>query len=273
MIRLMLPFREYRQCITDLKDLNINFISSIHSMESVTIPKYQTKFVNAASTRIFEGNQLLAGEAARLVLTETIKKPNKIDSGTTQIPPPHFFREHYTGLAWHIDIKSAYASVYRKHEAETMFNGHRIFNGWNELEPVYQRLKDFKAARNAVPGLMLSSKFAINKGEKRTIISQRSKFYNPNIYNLCNYIMHRIARVAIDNCAALYWNTDGGFVFNPEPLIEIITKYGLRYTIDYGQVKLNYWGCYDFTGKVESLKKGKFINFNYHRHIDNVARF
>ena len=246
MIRIELPHTEYTNSLRDLRDSGIAFISSVYTFDSVTIPKWQTKLVNLANTSKFEGKNLLPGEAAKIVLSDHVKQ-QKIYPGTIQIPPPHFYRHQFDGNVWYIDVKSAYASIYRQHEAELYFDFKKIWRGYTELYPVYERLKDFKPARNAVPGIMLSSQFAVNKGYNRSVIKKPTRFYNPNVYNLCNYYMHRIARIAADAGRAIYWNTDGGFVLKAEPVIEIIEKFCMDYRIELGRLKLGAWNNFSFT--------------------------
>jgi len=273
MIRIVLPIQDYQEVLRDMKLEGIPFTTSIYTPSSATAPTLQAKFINGNATIKWGNERLLPGELAKMALKKHVK-PFKMQPGTQQIPPPRYFTGEFEGdNIWHVDIKAAYATVYSRIEAEIKFTGTRLFSGWTELQPVMEMLKNHKSARNAVPGLMTSSKFALHHNGRVSTIKSKNPFYNPNVYNLCNYYMQRLARAAIDDGGAVYWNTDGGFLRNPAPVVDLAHKFNLNWRIDNGRLTLNSWGVYDFIGREEHITRGQRFNRTGGMHLNNVARF
>jgi hypothetical protein len=274
MIREILPDKEYRQTLRNLQGKQIAYTHSAYSENSASVAKWGIKFVNASCCLDFEGERLLPGEVAKKVLKDWTEKAN-VKPQTPPIPAPHFYLGgKYEGEnTTYIDIKAAYATIYKTLYLESVFTGKHLFSGWTDLNPIEARLHNCKPARNAIPGILSANKFTVTIGEKNITVNKPTDYYNPNIRNYCNFICHIVARHAADKAGLIYWNTDGGFCLYPEPIIEICNHYGLRVETDTGKLTVNAFNNYSFSGTLK-YRQSQPAKLAYRiSAIDNIAIF
>ena len=135
------------------------------------------------------------------------------------------------------------------------------FRGCKPLKDIADYLKDWKEARNAVPGLTYGRKLlrvikhseGVAKVEKVLYTYKKNKFFNPCIWVTINRILHEIAHYAV-RCGAVYIATDGYIIRgNPEhrgamQFTEILEKCGLNYRHYFGEAQILKWGAYEIDG-------------------------
>jgi len=157
---------------------------------------------------------------------------------------PMYFDVPYQGSGVYIDLKAAYCQIYRNLWLDTPFP-----RGINTLSlaPVADRLQDWKAARNAVMGIIKNRTITGCRSGKRQEISVTNHFLSPGLWATVAAILHAVAATALEY-GAIYINTDGYMFPNYEVAIlflDFLNDYNLRHEIrDSGILNLRGWNNY-----------------------------
>src|SRR3990172_6933099 len=118
---------------------------------------------------------------------------------------PMYFDVPYQGSGVYIDLKAAYCQIYRNLWLDTPFPRGV---GTLSLAPVADRLQDWKAARNAVMGVIKNRTITGCRSGKRQEISVTNHFLSPGLWATVQAILHAVAATALEH-GAIYINTDG----------------------------------------------------------------
>ena len=180
---------------------------------------------------------------------------------------PMHFNEPYQGSGVYIDLKAAYCQIYRNLWLDTPFPRGV---GTLSLTPVADRLQDWKAARNAVMGVIKNRTITGCRSGKRQEISVTNHFLSPGLWATVQAILHAVASQALEY-GAIYVNTDGYMFPDYEKtlgFLDFLNDHNLKHEIrDSGAIDLKGWNNYQVgrtsTGlyRMErSLPSGKVCN-------------
>lgn len=119
--------------------------------------------------------------------------------------PPKYFEGQYRGEIYGLDIRHAYAQLYRKLYLHGDWPRKRL--KYSLLE-VANSLDDIKEARNAVVGIARSTRNKWVQGEKVWYVNKKNPFLSPVLWGHLQSILNEIAREMLE-LGAFYINTDG----------------------------------------------------------------
>jgi hypothetical protein len=157
---------------------------------------------------------------------------------------PMYFNEPYQGSGIYVDLKAAYCQVYRNLWLDTPFPRGV---GTLSLSPVADRLQDWKAARNAVMGIIKNRTITGCRSGKRQEISVTNHFLSPGLWATVQATLHAVATTALKH-GAIYVNTDGYMFPGYEKalgFLDFLNDYNLKHEIrDSGVIDLKGWNNY-----------------------------
>lgn len=157
---------------------------------------------------------------------------------------PLYFDVPYQGAGVYVDLKAAYCQIYRNLWLDTPFP--RGF-GTLSLSPVADSLQDWKAARNAVMGIVRSRTITGCRSGKRQEISVTNHFLSPGLWATVQAILHAVATTALEH-GAIYINTDGYMFPDYEKalgFLDFLNDLNLKHEIrDSGVIDLRGWNNY-----------------------------
>lgn len=243
--------------------------------------KNQIRYLNEDACEWFaiattEPELMLPGEAAR----KTIKHyyhagyTQSIKYNDTRIPAPIYF----TGAtkldsAIYIDIKSCYCQMYKKLWLDTQFPS---LTGSLPLRPVAEFFDDYstkiapskfgKRARNAVTGILYSSRIMFYNGNEYFIKRIYGNLFNPLVWYSVNWMLHELANVAI-GYGAIYIATDG-YIFPSmsrwQLFSDLLDTLDLEFRCIAGKCRIVRFGGYSI--------RGYAIRDNEHSKTTNLYR-
>ena len=157
---------------------------------------------------------------------------------------PMYFDEPYQGAGVYVDLKAAYCQIYRNLWLDTPFPRGV---GTLSLSPVADRLQDWKAARNAVMGIVKNRTITGCRSGKRQEISVTNHFLSPGLWATVQAILHAVAATALEH-GAIYVNTDGYMFPDYDKalgFLDFLNDLNLRHEIrDSGVIDLKGWNNY-----------------------------
>lgn len=119
--------------------------------------------------------------------------------------PPKYFEGEYRGEVYGLDIKHAYAQVYRRLFLHGDWPRRRLRY---PLVEVADGLDSLKEARNAVVGIARSTRNKWVQGEKVWYVNKKNPFLSPVLWGHIQSILNEIAGIMLEY-GAIYVNTDG----------------------------------------------------------------
>jgi hypothetical protein len=197
---------------------------------------------------------LTPGEAARAELERAF--PSLKRTGwpgqmvkLLNLRPPFVYTGVARGSMWLVDLSSAYWTIYRKLWLNTAWPRGK---GTLSLEPVADRLKDWKTARNAVIGIVRSTRVTMYYQGQAKSLAIKNRFLSPPLWATVCQVLQDISYLA----KPIYVNTDG-FVFDQEQQVMgfcyKLEKAGLKYTIVSGYGEIAGWNLYQIGQKKTAL--------------------
>jgi len=241
-----------------VKRLVLEEVFHIVSTSSVFVPEWKRKFIDRGQVRLWpnlegEWYEMTPGEAAR----EELKRyhPNvkmiarKSDFKMLDLTPPRYWRgNQYHGDMYYVDLSGAYAATYRNLTLDCCWP--RCI-GEFELNPIADRLWQWKTARNSVMGVCRSHTMQAVKGRK----SWEQKFYNqyfsPHLWYTVQQVLHSLAEFAL-NLGAIYINTDC-FIFRKQKqyilMAELLEFMNYETHVLQGEGVIWGWNSYALPGK------------------------
>lgn len=203
---------------------------------------------------------MLPGEAARHVLMHhyPIGFTQSHQYNDTRIPAPILFNgASKLDSAIYIDIKSCYCQMYKRLWLDTMYPS---LSGTMPLRPIaeffgkygqYDANKLFaKKARNAITGLLYSSRVMFYNGTRYFSKRVFGNLFNPLVWYTINLALHELANRAIDY-GAIYVATDG-FIFpektNYNKFINLLDWLDLEFRAISGKCRILRFGAYSIRG-------------------------
>jgi len=202
---------------------------------SFYIPALKTKYINKNGARFVCGEWVTSGEYASRELKRQFPTGTRNWSYELRgkLSPPLMFSGtgSFRNVAY-LDIRHAYAQIYRR---LTLDIAYPRGNGTLPLRTVYDNLKFWKAARNAVVGNSISMGMDILKDGFIVRITKPSPFLNFALWHHIQVILNNVAEFAVNYCKAFYVFTDGYFLpmSRVNALEEFLQHYTLRYNVQY----------------------------------------
>jgi len=228
------------------------FICGSHSL---TWPKERTKFILAEKCKFWPGlfGQEYLMTPSEIARTELMRQfPNLKRVGWPSkciklfnIGAPMLFTGQFEGHGFYIDLKSAYWSFYRQLPLNVLHP-----RGWPSrtlmLSPVAEILKEDKAARNSVMGIIRSRSVVAYKGKKLIKLSTKNRFLSPPLWATVLDCLHELAYFA-KSVGAIYINTDG-YIFKDEAgysaMVELLERQAISYHSKTGFAQIAGWNSY-----------------------------
>jgi len=112
----------------------------------------------------------------------------------------------------YVDIKGFYFNIYRRLLDARYRRNKYLGVGWPLREDIVEWLKEKKAVRNTLFGIMRTTKKTEYVKGHLHIKHAHNRFFNPQLANLIYDISQAIALLAIEWWGAVYFNTDGMIV-------------------------------------------------------------
>lgn len=229
----------------------------------------QVKYINRDSCDWFAIGSynppmlMLPGEAARAAILHYYPAGYKQSYlfNDTRIPAPIVFNEQVNmNSAVYIDIKSCYCQMYKRLHLDTMYPS---LSGSLPLRPIAEFFDDYgnstnsdktkrfaKRARNAVTGLLYSSRIMFYDGNEYFVKRIYGSLFNPLVWYTVNMMLHELANVAL-SCGAIYIATDG-FIFPAMSdwikFSDLLDKTGLEFRAIAGKCRILRFGAYSIRG-------------------------
>jgi len=167
-------------------------------------------------------------------------------------PPPIYYSGPFEGKAVYIDLKAAYATIYRKLSLTMRFPREMPDTSYlYRLNGVAETLWYLKPARNAVVGIIRSTDCIVQTGTKTKKIYPDNPFLQPHIWLQIQAILHELANWAI-KCGAIYISTDG-YIFPADwsqwvEFVRTLVANKLGYDFKIGMCEILGWGRYHVEG-------------------------
>lgn len=259
--RYYLNHDEFRFIRTFLQNRNIYFIAGTHSL---FVPSRQEKYIMATrpdgyrlvrqwTDETGEVYDMTPGEAARSELKKAFPGLRRIGWVSQEVRLfdwrwPMLYSGDYQGEATYVDLKGAYHQIYSRLWLDTAFP---CGYGTLPLSGIAQNLKDWKAARNAIIGIVAARQAIGVKGRKTVKLSTKNPYLAPSLWATIQAILNEIAHIA--RCHnAIYIATDG-YIF-PERKDALsfecfLVDNELNFREVYGDTQIKSWGCYKIKGK------------------------
>lgn len=246
-----LPDKDFGLAHNHLVQTATYFISGSNSMY---VPSLKLRYINESVCRMWPDDvgmsvAMTPGQAARTELSRQFPGLRRVGwrAGMVRLfdarPPMHYSGAHHGDMV-QIDLRSAYYQVYRLLWLNIPYP--RGF-GTLALMPVAERLKEWKAARNAVIGLCASRSAIGVKGPTRYTLRTQNKFLSPGLWASVQDMLHAIAAVALWS-GALYVNTDGYIFYDRSPWLEFtewLTDLGFAWEFKgIGEGHITGWNSY-----------------------------
>jgi hypothetical protein len=163
-------------------------------------------------------------------------------------PPPVYYSGCFLGPGAYVDLKAAYATIYRKLHLDMRFPREIKNPGRPEtsLDPVAEVLWNEKSARNAVVGIIRSRDAVVQTGQTIKKIYPDNPYLQPHIWLQIQAILHEIANRSI-KLGGIYVATDG-YIFPMwsewQRFVSDLERWGFTYELKMGLVDIIGWGAY-----------------------------
>jgi len=244
---------------------------------SLYVPKLWAKYlvtsINGRPTDVrhwfdTDGEYLLMspGEAARTELAREFPELKRVGWSKYHArlfdwKPPIACMSPYRGEMVYTDLKSAYWQIYRR---LTLDGGYPRGLGRLFLSPIADRLRDWKAARNAVIGTIRSRQAIGWRGTSPKFLKVTNPFLSPCRWATVMSILHEIAWKAIST-GAIYVATDG--FYHPSTHLAywfqhwLVEDLGLQIRSEVDEAHFVCWGNYKFGQRETNLYKSGYGTF------------
>lgn len=188
---------------------------------TINVPSTKTSYVNQEVCQYWpnlqnQNERMTPGQAAR---TELLREYPLIKKVGWRGPMIKLLDKRvpllYTGPSKgdqyiYVDLDGAYWQIYRRLWLDTSWPGG--YYGNYPLVHVADRLKKWKAARNALIGISRMRTITGVRGRQRTTLHVKNKFLSPPLWATVIDCLHWVAQIAIA-CECIYIHTDG-YMFN-----------------------------------------------------------
>lgn len=235
----------------------------IDGNDSIYVPQLNTKFIDKTACQEWpnihgEVLMMTPGEIARSELTrffpDTNFRARKSDFKLLDISPPlYFLGRPYHGPLYYIDLRGAYASIYRWLTLDIAWPRGQ---GEMPLAGVAARLWNHKTARNSVIGITRSHEIMGVKGPKAFWVHYHNNYFNPHLWHTVQQVLHDIAHVAL-GYGAIYISTDcymfphrTGF-YKMADLLQDVYQFETHQFLGDGHIWG--WGSYSLPGRTKKL--------------------
>lgn len=152
----------------------------------------------------------------------------------------------------YIDLKGAYHSLYSRLWLDTAFpNGY----GTLDLQPIGERLQNWKAARNSLLGIVRSRSSIGVIGFRQIEVSTQNQFLAPHLWAQVQAILNDVARVAVKR-GCVYVATDGYLFKRVDDALwfeEKLIDWNLPYRVSKGELDIQSWMAYRIGKKKTKL--------------------
>lgn len=194
---------------------------------SIYVPSTQTKYMDIAVCREWpnlEGyiEMMMPGEAARTEMNRSFPGLERVGWNGPHVKlfdmrVPLHYEGPTRGEFTYIDLKAAYWQIYKRLWLDVAYPCG--FYGLYSLSEVARALRDWKAARNALIGLVRSREIVGVRGSRRYTLTTKNKFLSPCLWATVMSLLNWIAFEAL-RWGAIYINTDG-YIFPTQTLQEL----------------------------------------------------
>lgn len=251
---------------------------------SLNVPSLKVKYLNDKAVRHWldlNGKvvPMTAGEAARTELNRTFPSLRRVGWLPAEVrlldarSPFHFTGSNTCEMIY-IDLRSAYHQIYKCLWLDTTYP--RGLYGRFPLRDVAHALRDWKAARNGVVGIVRSRFLVGFRGHERIEMQIRNKFLSPGLWATVQDTLHWIAHEAIER-GAVYVNTDG-YLFpleasDFEGFLSFLDDHSLRWKVrsqGFGVIKA--WNSYKVGGFETAPYRFGMSSNNTNKEFTNVKR-
>lgn len=233
--------------------------SSFRGMLEVAGKRDRVHFIDKNTMGVFCGEYQSAGKFIAKSLEErgyTKRLANNINKD--EMGPPKFARTGLYRGAYYVDIKSAYASLYKSLWWDIHCLPHKniVKAGTQDLRFFYNSLQHHKHARNALVGFCLSRKATYWTNGIPSVKGAIGRFFNPQLSWALWAILNSIAW-RVKEAGGLYFNVDGAIVQedNLYHVLDVYDSLGLHWDIkaqgDCAIYGLGAYSFFDVDGKRE----------------------
>jgi len=229
--KIAVPQDDFRRLYASLKQ---DYTMTI-GIGSFFVPALHHKFINKALARNISGEWFTSGEYAGKILRAYFENGTRNWSWElrNKLSPPLLFLGpcKFRDVAY-LDLRHAYAQIYRKLCLDIAYPRS---TGLLPLADVYDELSFWKAARNSVVGLSISTQIDMIKAGRIISIPRKSRFLNFALWHHIQIILNNVAEFAVEHCRAFYCFTDGYFLPMSDVgrLEDFCLRFGLWYNVKY----------------------------------------
>lgn len=208
MKNVLLPRPEYRNFRTWLRSTQIVWRDVI---DSSIIPQWGESVCNQDVCFESKTPGEIAYQCLRTNYPHLDLQWRKDELRLLDLRPPKYFDGQFRGQCYGLDISHAYAQLYSRLYLHGDWPRKRLkyplVEVANELDPL-------KSARNAVVGIVRSTRNKWVQGEKVWYVNKKNPFLSPVLWGHLQSILNEIAVWSIE-LGAVFVNTDG-YVFRTE---------------------------------------------------------
>jgi len=281
MDRVYLPFAQFKKTYKEFTKRNDWIRLAYRGLGSFYDVKNGIRYINRDNCQLFaigdnEPTLMLPGEAARMVLLHYYPRgfTQSRKYNETRISAPHLFNgKQKLDSAIYIDIKSCYCQMYKKLWLDTQYPSlsgsmplRQIAQFFDNYSNETEQSKFAKRARNAVTGLLYSSRIMFYNGNSHFIKRVYGSLFNPLVWYCINYMLHELANEAIRH-GAIYIATDG-YIFPSmshwQLFSDLLDTLGLEFRCITGKCRIVRFGGYTI--------RGYAIRDNEHSKTTNLYR-
>lgn len=283
MNRIYLSTSEFKKTYKEFTKRNEWMRLAYRGLGSFYDVKNKIRYINKDNCEWFAINPynqpilMLPGEAARETILHYYPLGYKQSKqfNDTRIPAPILFSgSTKLDSAVYIDIKSCYCQMYKKLYLDTQFPS---LTGTLPLRPIAEFFDDYsikiapskfaKRARNAVTGLLYSSRIMFYNGNEYFVKRVYGKLFNPLVWYSVNYMLHELANQAI-RYGAIYIATDG-YIFPSmshwQLFSDLLDTLGLEFRCITGKCRIVRFGGYTIRGyAIRDSEHSKTTNLYRH---------
>lgn len=259
MKRIYVNRRSFKEVATAMRRSREFVIMGANSM---FCPRIDVKWLLKEQCIKWHGYLMTPGEIAKEELHSAFPDLKKVGWSGDMVKMlghqlPMYCQEERVGNFLYVDIKAAYWQAYQNIWLDTAFPCG--LGGKYDLAPVAYKLKDCKPARNALIGLIRSTRLAALRFGLSISIRSHNKYLSPNLWaTVCTWL-NEIAFEA-RTLGACYWMIDGGF-------FPVGSKYQvfLDWLVDYGIDHRSSWHHGHILGWLSYSMNGLKTTQPYHR--------
>lgn len=224
MIKKAVSSKELRTITDHLKQ---QVIYHTLGSSSIFVPSSGVKYMDSKVCKLWPNLEerielMMPGEAARTELNRAFPDLTRVGWNGPHVSlfdkrVPLYYEGPSVGEYTYIDLKAAYWQIYRRLWLDVAYPCG--FYGQYPLDIVAANLKEWKAARNALIGLIRSRTVVGVKGTRRYVLSTQNRFLSPCLWATVMALLNWIAFAALQH-GAIYINTDG-YIFPTQHLWQL----------------------------------------------------